>query len=122
MELNKLVFPVPPPSYTHEVVNSGEVEGLEFLANGSATLDRSKPRTAHTKMLYVPKFELMEPAGGTGLMVTMNLKAASRRIAPSFHQPMHSALASRFTIAKSTSAFKLDVRCATDLAEDDYGP
>ena len=92
MELNKLVFPTPPPSYTHELVNSGEVERLEFLASGATRLDKAKPKTAHTQMLYVPKFELMEKTGGTGLMVTMNLKAASRRVAPSFHQPQHSTL------------------------------
>ena len=51
MDLNNLVFPCPPPSYTHESMNAGT-----FTLN-----DRRRGRHGDGKMLYIPnKFDLFE--------------------------------------------------------------
>jgi hypothetical protein len=54
MELNPLVFPAPPSSYTHETLNSGAfLEALHELREAQRGAWAVK-----VKMLYVPKFEM----------------------------------------------------------------
>jgi hypothetical protein len=67
MELNKLVFPVPSPSYTHESMNSGEISYYDSATN-TVQLPVEKPSKKRgcyygstrvkAQMLYVPKFKL----------------------------------------------------------------
>jgi len=58
MELNPLVFPAPPSSYTHETMNNGSFlesmpELAEIIRNGD-----NRQWIIKAKMLYVPKFDL----------------------------------------------------------------
>jgi hypothetical protein len=132
MELNKLVFPTPPPSYTHELVNSGDIDRLEFFPSGvSKPLEPLAPKANFPgRMLYVPKFELFET--GTAL-VMMNTKAAARRLAPSVRfgtessrmallKPSASNINMGAQVRNASMAAGMMVQpCITD-AGDDYGP
>jgi hypothetical protein len=57
MELNKLVFPAPPPSYTHESLNDGSF--IDHMEEIPKVIRRGKKQwMVKVKMLYVPKFEM----------------------------------------------------------------
>lgn len=55
MDLNPLVFPAPPSSYTHDTLNSGAFLETMHELRGDA---QRGAWAVKVKMLYVPRFEM----------------------------------------------------------------
>lgn len=60
MELNKLVFPTPPSSYSHETLNNGLLTLATSIVTKGMQHGLRNNKGGKPCMLYIPKFDMFE--------------------------------------------------------------